>query len=64
MSDYNECRESLAPRTVTINKIGSDLHNVYTYRIDKIGLSAFDTKRWICDNGISTLAFGHWRTCK
>ena len=26
----------------------------------KIALSAFDTKR--CNNGIETLAFGHWRT--
>ena len=29
---------------------------------EKIGLSAFDTKRWICDDDISTYAFGHWKT--
>ena len=62
VSDYEECRKSLNPKTVTINRIGSDHHNLYTFHTDKIGLSAFDTKRWICDDGISTLAFGHWKT--
>ena len=41
-----------------IRRIGS----VFTYSTEKIELSAFDTKRWICDDGISTYAFGHWKT--
>ena len=35
---------------------------MFTYRTEKIGLSAFDSKRWICDDGISTYAFGHRKT--
>ena len=45
-----------------IRRIDSDLHKVFTYSTEKIGLSAFDSKRWICDDGISTYAFGHWKT--
>ena len=35
-------------------RIGSDLHKVFA-----VGLSAFDSKRWICDDGISAYAFGY-----
>ena len=27
-----------------------------------INYAAFDTKRWLYDDEIHTLAFGHWRT--
>ena len=37
----------------------SKLHDVYTVRTDKISLSAFDDKRYVCDDGISTYAYGH-----
>ena len=50
---------SLLPKRVDIRRIGSDLHKVST---EKVGRSAFDSKRWICDDGISTDAFGHWKT--
>ena len=57
--NYEYCLSSLLPKRVDIKRIGSDLHRVFMYSTEKIGLSAFDTKRWICDDGISTYAFGH-----
>ena len=60
--DYKQCQQTLESKLVDIKRIGFDHHNLYTYDSTKAGLSAFDTKRWICDDGISTLAFGHWRT--
>ena len=60
--NYEYCLSSLLPKRVDIKRIGSDLHRVFTYSTEKIGLSAFDTKRWISDDGISTYAFGHWKT--
>ena len=51
--------ESLRKEGKTIQ---SDHHNIYTYCRSKIVLSAFGNKRWICDDGIHTYAFGHWRT--
>ena len=60
--DYKQCQQTLESKLVDIKRIGSDHHNLYTYDISKVGLSAFDTKRWICEDGISTLTFANWRT--
>ena len=61
-NDYKRCLRTLSPKVVNIKRIGSDHHRVLTYKAEKIGLSAFDTKGWICDDGIFTYAYGHWRT--
>ena len=34
-------------------------HSMYTYESNKTSLSAFDDKRYILDDGIHTLAYGH-----
>ena len=60
--DYQRCLKTLLLKHVDIKRIGSDHHKIFTYNTEKIGLSAFDTKRWICDDGVHTSAFGHWRT--
>lgn len=36
-------------------------HRIRTVEINKVCLSAFDNKRYILDDGISTLAYGHYR---
>ena len=40
-------------------RIGSKLHKIFTYRAKKRGLCAYDDKRYIKENGIDTLAYGH-----
>ncbi len=30
--------------------------------MNKVGLSAYDTKRWVQEDGIHTYAYGHYRT--
>ena len=57
--DYEFCLSSLSPKPVDIRRIGSDLHRMFTYSAENIGLSTFDIKS---DNGISTYVFGHWKT--
>ena len=37
-------------------------HNIYGECLNKISLSPFDSKRWISENGVNTLAYGH-ATC-
>ena len=59
--DYEYCLSSLLPKCVDIRRNSPDLHKVFTYSIEKIILSAFNSKRWKCDDGISTYAFGHWK---
>ena len=39
--------------------IRSDKHQVMSYTINKIGLSCYDDKRFILDDGKTTLAFGN-----
>lgn len=41
--------------------IRSIKNQLYTVKGKKVGLNCFDDKRWICDRGIDTYAYGHWR---
>ena len=59
--DYENVLRNMTTKTVTVNSIRSEKHHLYTYRINKIGLSANDDKRFICENGIDTYAHGHYR---
>ena len=56
---YKDVHKSLSVITVGQNIIKSKTHNISTYHMKKIGLSAYDTKRWICDDNIHTRAHGH-----
>src|SRR5258708_2720585 len=40
--------------------IRSEKHRIYTMEINKVSLSAYDDKRYILDNGISSYAYGHY----
>ena len=42
-----------------MKRIQSNLHSVGTYDINKISLSCFDDKRFVLDDEINTLAYGH-----
>ena len=48
--------------SVKQNQIKSVNHKIGTYHQTKVALTAFDTKRWICDDNIHTLAHGHYAT--
>ena len=41
--------------------IRSDKHEIGSYNLNKVSLSCFDDKRYILDDGISSLAYGHYR---
>lgn len=34
-------------------------HEIYGMRLNKVSLSPLDTKRWIADDGVRTLAYWH-----
>ena len=43
----------------SMNCIRSKKHNLMTIRVNKIGLSTYDNKRYVCDDNINTYAHGH-----
>ena len=47
---------------VTQTGIRSNHYEIYTQEVNKKGLAAYDDKRWICRDGISTYAHGHYTT--
>ncbi|XP_065678249.1 uncharacterized protein LOC136093209 [Hydra vulgaris] len=59
--DYKDCLLSRRDQMRKMNVIRSHLHDVYTEEINKIALSAEDDKRVILDDGIHTLAYGHYK---
>jgi hypothetical protein len=44
-----------------MNVIRSINHEIYTEEVNKIALSSDDDKRVIQEDGVSTLAYGHWK---
>ena len=34
-------------------------HKIYGQHLNKVSLSPFDSKRWISENGVDTLAYGY-----
>ena len=61
-ADYEACLREMSTKTVSVNSIRSDKHKMFSYNIRKIGLSGNDDKRYICNDGVRTLAYGHYDT--
>ncbi|XP_065640394.1 uncharacterized protein LOC136072925 [Hydra vulgaris] len=59
--DYKDCLMNRKEQMRKMNVIRSHLHDVYTEEINKIALSAEDDKRVIQEDGIHTLAYGHYK---
>ena len=44
---------------ITNRRLGSKLHRIYAIEFEKRGLCAFDDKRFLLQDGINSLAYGH-----
>lgn len=58
---FKTCLETLEPTTVQQNRIGSERHRIYTLQQTKRALSAFDDKRYLLNDAVSSYAYGHYR---
>lgn len=47
--------------TVSMTQIRSLNHDLYTMEVTKTALSPYDDKRYVLDDGVSTLAYGHYK---
>ena len=59
-NDYIKCLQTKAAQLRKMTILRSDKHDIYTEEINKVALSADDDKRVIMEDGISTLAYGHY----
>ena len=59
--DYKDCLFSRKEQMRKMNVIISHKHEMFTETINKIALSADDDKRYILEDGIKTLAHGHYK---
>jgi len=60
--DYKDCLFTRREQLRSMNVIRSHLHEVYAEEVNKIALSADDDKRIIQEDGIHTLAHGHYKS--
>ena len=61
---HEHYKEALFGRKQYMHKmkiLRSEGHDMYGMCMNKTSISPFDTKRWIADDGIKTLAYGHFR---
>ena len=59
---YRECLFNSTTRIDTMNNIRSKQHEIYSISTSKISLSSIDNKRYQLDDGISSLAYNHYKT--
>ena len=61
-NDYKDCLFTKSEHLKKMNVFRSHIHEIYTEEVNKVALSADDDKRVIMEDGIHTLAHGHY-TC-
>ena len=44
----------------SMKQIRSYSHNIFSVKLNKIGLSSYDDKRYLLSNGCDSLAYGHY----
>ena len=61
-ADYVHCLFIKAPQEHSMTQIRSVNHQLQTVKLTKTSLSPYDDKRYILEDGVSTLAHGHYKT--
>ena len=62
--DYLHTLQTTKSSNATFRTIPSHKHARKTQEVNKLCFSAFDDKRYILPDGVSTLAHGHFRIAK
>ena len=57
--EYKKQLDLPSENYITNRRLGSKLHKIYAVAVEKRGLCSFDDKRFILDDKIHTLAYGH-----
>ena len=59
--DYKKCLFTVKEQLRRMNVIRSYKHEIYTEEINKVALSSSGDKRHVLDDGVHTLALGHYK---
>ena len=59
--DYKNCVLNKTTKRIVQSNIRSYDHEVYTEKINKVALNWYDDKRYILEDGVHTLAWGHYK---
>ena len=57
---YKKVLETNLPDYRTVRTLTSNKHRIYAQAAQKKALTAYDDKRWILEDGITTRAYGHY----
>lgn len=60
-NDYKNAVMQNELRMALMKQFRSQKHDIYMVEINKISLNPYDDKRYVLNNGISTLAHGHYK---
>ena len=60
-NDYKDCVLNKTTKRVNQSNIRSYDHKVFTEIVNKVALNWYDDKRYIMENGIDTLSWGHYK---
>ena len=58
---YKTTLETAGTTMTTAKAIRTIKHNIFTQIVTKRGLSAYDDKKYILDDGVRTLSYGHYK---
>jgi ubiquitin len=61
LQDYKDVLFKESSLASQMHSLRSHNHNMYLEKINKVGLSCFDDKRYLLDDGITSLAYGHYK---
>ena len=59
---HEQYRETLLDKKTFrhgMDVLRSERHHIFGQHLNKVSLSPFDSKRWIAENGVDTLAYGY-----
>ena len=57
---YRSCLGESRYMISRMTQIRSEYHQVYTIDVNKVSLSPYDDKRYVLEDGVHTLAYGHY----
>ena len=61
-SHFKDVLDNLSILYVKQNTLKSKTHSIGSYHQTRVSLTGYDTKRFILEDGINTLAYGHYKT--